>query len=256
MTAGGRERQRVAFVDADNTLWDTDGVFAAAQLGLLTAVERAIECSAIARDRLTFVRSIDQALAERHHLGLRYPPRLLAIAVAHALRGAQADAAAKLAWAGGSMSSGLETLLAEQFELEFLQSSRQLPGLLPGVYEGLHRLHDGGVLILVVTEGARGRVARTADQHGLSRVFERIVEARKSERLFQRVQKLGRVRAPAFMVGDQLRRDIEPAKAAGLVTIYVPSRFRPRWEPDEVLVGPAYRVERFDQAVDIILAAN
>lgn len=60
----------------------------------------------------------------------------------------------------------------------------------------------------------------------------------------------------AFMVRDQLRRDIEPAKAAGLVTIYVPSRFGPRWEPYELAVGPAYRVERFDQAVDIILAAD
>jgi putative hydrolase of the HAD superfamily len=255
MTEVGGERRRIAFVDADNTLWDTDGVFASAQLSLLTAVEGSIGRSTPG-DRLTFVRSIDQALAERHHLGLRYPPRLLAIAVALALRGAQAGVAAKVAWAGGPASGGLEPALAKQFEREFIQCSRQLPDLLPGVRGGLNRLHDGGVLILIVTEGARERVAKTADAHGLTRFFDRIVEGPKSERLFQRVQKLGRVRVPAFMIGDQLRRDIQPAKAAGLVTIYVPSRFRPQWEPDELAVGPDYRVVRFDQAADIILAAD
>lgn len=255
MTEQERDGRIVAFVDADNTLWDTDGVFAAAQLNLLEVLEGVIGSSAAATDRLTFVRSVDQALAERHHLGLRYPPRLLAIAVAFALRGKKTSVAAKMAWTEGSRSSGLEPILAE-LERKFIQRSQKLPDLLPGVREGLHRLHDSGVLILIVTEGAKGRVARTAGEHNLTGFFDRIVEAPKSERLFQRVQKLGRMRMPAFMVGDQLRRDIEPAKAAGLVTIYVPSRFRPGWEPDEVAVGPDYRVERFDQAVDIILAAD
>ncbi|WP_353646277.1 HAD family hydrolase [Mesorhizobium sp. WSM2239] len=256
MIEGAREERRVTFVDADNTLWDTDGVFAAAQLKLLTAVEGAIGLLATSTDRLTFVRSVDQALADRHHLGLRYPPRLLAIGIALALRGEEPGVAARRVWAGGLTSSGLELALAQQIELEFIQWSGQLPDLLPGVREGLQRLHEGGVLIVVVTEGARSRVTRTADEHGLTALLDKIVEAPKSERLFQRVQKLGRARAPAFMIGDQLRRDIEPAKAAGLLTIYVPGRFRPRWEPDETSVRPDYRVERFDQGADIVLAGG
>ena len=55
------------------------------------------------------------------------------------------------------------------------------------------------------------------------------------------------------MIGDQLQRDIAPAKAAELTTIYVPGRFKPRWEPHEHVVGPSYSVQSFDQAVEIIL---
>jgi putative hydrolase of the HAD superfamily len=80
---GITDRKRlVLFVDADNTLWDTDGIFATAQLNLLTAVETAIGFPIFVANRLAFVRQIDQALAELHHRGLRYPPRLLAAAVA------------------------------------------------------------------------------------------------------------------------------------------------------------------------------
>ena len=256
MSEGGRKERPVAFVDADNTLWDTDSVFASAQLNLLAALERVLGCTADATDRLSFVRSIDQALAERHHLGLRYPPRLLAVAVARVLRGEDVGVASRMAGIEEARSGSLDPIPADQFEQEFIQCLRQPPELLPGVREGLQRLRDGGVLILVVTEGTRGSVARTADKYGLIGFFDRIIEASKSKRLFQRVQKLGRGRVPAFMIGDQLTRDIAPAKAAGIVTIYVPSCFRPRWELEETAVRPDYRVERFDQAVDIILTAD
>lgn len=77
--------QCVVFIDADNTLWDTNRVYADAQLSLLTDVERASGRRAKVDNRLGWLREIDQALAERHHAGLRYPPRLLAKAVALAL---------------------------------------------------------------------------------------------------------------------------------------------------------------------------
>src|SRR5271166_6606545 len=88
----------VVFVDADNTLWDTDGVYATAQLNLLAAVETVTWSRSSAGDRLAQVREVDQALAERHHRGLRYPTRLLAIAVARVLAGEDMEAAAKAAW--------------------------------------------------------------------------------------------------------------------------------------------------------------
>ena len=52
-------------VDADNTLWDTNAVYANAQLALLSAVEEHVGVNA-AGDRLTYLRNIDQALAQRH----------------------------------------------------------------------------------------------------------------------------------------------------------------------------------------------
>src|SRR4051812_6345456 len=88
------------FVDADNTLWDTDTVFAHAQLDLLAAVEDAAGISITATDRLAFIRELDQQLAERHHQGLRYPPRLLVRATAFALMGISPPRAARNAWMG------------------------------------------------------------------------------------------------------------------------------------------------------------
>lgn len=101
---------------------------------------------------------------------------------------------------------------------------RQLPDLLPGVREGLHRLHDSGLLI--VTEGAKRRVARTAGDHGFTGFFDRIAEAPKSERLFQRVQKLRRVRIPAFMArhmwnGPRCKGFFSRFHHAGTVRSYV-----------------------------------
>jgi hypothetical protein len=55
------------FVDADNTLWDTDAVFASAQLELLAGVEELVGIGSVATDPLAFIREIDQQLAERHH---------------------------------------------------------------------------------------------------------------------------------------------------------------------------------------------
>lgn len=42
----------VVFIDADNTLWDTNGVYAEAQLALLAAVESTVGQRVLARDRL------------------------------------------------------------------------------------------------------------------------------------------------------------------------------------------------------------
>jgi putative hydrolase of the HAD superfamily len=86
--------------------------------------------------------------------------------------------------------------------------------------------------------------------------FERVIESPKIARLYERVLRLAGRPRQSFMIGDQLQRDIVPAKVAGLITIYVPGRFRPRWEPDEEAVGPSYRVARFDQAAEIILQAG
>jgi putative hydrolase of the HAD superfamily len=54
------------------------------------------------------------------------------------------------------------------------------------------------------------------------------------------------------MIGDQLDRDIRPAKEAGLRTIYFPGGFRPGWEVDEQSVRPDFRIDRFDAVPTIV----
>ena len=55
------------------------------------------------------------------------------------------------------------------------------------------------------------------------------------------------------MIGDQLDRDIAPAKAAGLTTIFFPGGFRPKWQPAEGDVRPDYTVQDFNQAAAFVL---
>jgi len=241
------------FTDADNTLWDTDGVFAWAQLELLSGVESALGRSAGTLDRLDFVRRIDQALAERHHLGLRYPPRLLALAVARVLVGEEVESATRAVWKNSSACGQLSDDDATAIEMRFVTDIQRQPALLPGAEVGLKRLRTSGALILVLTEGSRDRVTRTASEHGLEDYIDRIIEAPKTKRLYERVLRLTGRAGRAFMIGDQLQRDIVPAQSAGLRTIYVPSRFRPRWETAAETVVPSHCVQRFDEAVDVVL---
>src|SRR3546814_17121310 len=81
-------------------------------------------------------------------------------------------------------------------------------------------------IIFVITEGERDRVRRTARAHQLEGLFDRIIEAPKIPRIYQRALRLVGDASTAFMVGDQLQRDIRPAKEAGLRTIYFPGGFR------------------------------
>ena len=57
------------------------------------------------------------------------------------------------------------------------------------------------------------------------------------------------------MIGDQIARDMAPAKAAGLTTVYVPGAFKPRWEALEPRSTIDIEAQRFDLAVNKALSA-
>jgi putative hydrolase of the HAD superfamily len=80
-----------------------------------------------------------------------------------------------------------------------------------------------------------------------------VIEGHKRPELYHRVVRLIGSPNQAYMIGDQLDRDIAPAKQAGLTTIYFPSGFVPRWTPDEAKIGPDFRVTDFAEAAAIIL---
>jgi len=241
------------FIDADNTLWDTDSVFAQAQLALLAAVEGRLARRTLGEDRLAFIRAIDQALAQRHHAGLRYPPRLLVRGAELALCGASAEDAARGAWRGNHSYQIAEDAAGE-IETEFFAALGSAPALRPGVAEGLQALEAAGYLLLVVTEGAKPKVERNAERLGLRGHFDRIVEGPKAPALYRRVLTLTGAPSRAFMVGDQLDRDIVPARTAGLQTIYFPGGFTPVWAPSAETVLPDYIIESFAEVPAIIEA--
>lgn len=241
------------FVDADNTLWDTDSVFADAQRNMLKRVEDATGAAANGDDRLAYVRAVDQAIAVRHHARLRYPPKLLVRGLEAALAGHPADRAARAAWRSPA-ASRLPKDRVDEIEQAFFVDLGHDPELRPGVREGLEALRAADCVVLIVTEGPRAKVEETTKSLALHNLITRIIEGPKRPELYQRVLRLMGAPKRAFMVGDQLDRDIAPAKAAGLETIYFPGGFQPRWAPDEAHVRPDHVIGTFAEVPDIVLA--
>jgi putative hydrolase of the HAD superfamily len=251
MMNGHRETPATVFVDADNTLWDTDGIFAAAQLHLLAAVESVTGRQSAVEDRLAFVRAADQGIAEHHHAGLRYPPRLLIAALADALLGEDVARAAHLAIVGSGKVRITEDVMGD-IETAYFSDLGRPPAIRSGVKAGLLALEAAGCTVLIITEAARAKVERTTERLGLDTHFTRIVEGVKRPELYRRILRLTGT-LEAFMVGDQLDRDIAPAKAAGLETIYFPGGFQPRWSPTVEKINPDHTIASFAEVPDIVL---
>lgn len=244
----------VVCLDADNTLWDTDGVFAAAQLRLLANVIGAIGVDTAEEDRLAYVREIDQELASRHHLGLRYPARLLIAALCHRLLGDDPSLAARKTWNDPS-AVPLAKEVIEGIEKQYLADLRETPALLSGVHTGLERLHHADATLVLVTEGGRDRVENLLLANKIDKYIDRVIDAPKRKELFLRLRRLFGANVLVYMIGDQVTRDIQPAAEAGLRTIHIQGKFRPIWEVGAAALT-AREAKTFEDAVNAILAGN
>ncbi|NYT32068.1 HAD family hydrolase [Rhizobium sp. WYCCWR 11128] len=220
-------------------------------MGLLDALEHAANLAGPKADRLEFVRDFDQELAQRHHLGLRYPTRLLIDALTLGLRGVGSQQAVRRAWSNGA-DSGLDRALVAKMESDFFANIAKQPKLLVGVVKGLRDLASIGATSVVFTEGSRKRVMRTIESHQLGGFVDRVFEAPKTVRMFERVKKLATVNQSIYVIGDQLTRDIRPANEAGVKTIYIPGGFQPKWE-FEAGTLPTFQAPSFDAAVTFLL---
>jgi putative hydrolase of the HAD superfamily len=58
-----------------------------------------------------------------------------------------------------------------------------------------------------------------------------------------------------MMVGDQIDRDIEPAKAAGFETVYFPSAFLSYWNVNQQSTAD-HQISRFDELVPFIVCSR
>ena len=234
-----RESKAVVLADADNTLWDTDAVFQNAQLLLLTRVESAVGRPCTELDRLGFIRRYDQALAQAHHLHLRYPPQLLVRATEAGLVGVSEQVASENAISGEANARDglLDHTEVDSIVSAYLLALAKTPDLLPNVAEGLRLARDADMELYVITEGRIEKQRRLLEVHGLQQFFDGVWEITKERAQFARIRTRFKNRR-VMIIGDQPDRDILPAKAAGCTGILVPSRFKPSWhvtgEPDYV----------------------
>lgn len=235
----------VVFVDADNTLWDTNAIYAAAQLGLLSDVEKLSERQANPSDRLGYVRQVDQEIARTHHLGLRYPPTLLVRAIALAISGLDIALAAVGTWRIEPTKCGLSVDEIEHIASDYQTALDETPPLNAGVAVVLSELHGHGTKIVVVTEGKRARVVRNLVAHGIATSVDKVIEATKTTKLFERLLSAFGKSVTAVMIGDQLTRDVIPASEAGLHTIHIRGGFEPRWEATQASVRPDASLDSF-----------
>lgn len=105
------------YTDADNTLWDTNAVFADAQLYLLEHAEKIAGQPTPSATPLEYLRRYDQAIAKRHHLRLRYPPALLIRALVMGLQGAASEDAAAAVMVTGALPSAEEEIALKSYQV-------------------------------------------------------------------------------------------------------------------------------------------
>ncbi|MGH6648910.1 HAD family hydrolase [Aquabacterium sp.] len=222
----------IVLVDADNTLWDTDAVFRDAQLLLLSLIEAQTQIACKAPDRLAFIRAYDQALAQKHHLHLRYPPQLLVRSVEAGLTGRGPEAASHQAIAGQlSLSVLVSQFAVDRIVAEYLQALSSTPRLLQGVAVGVRAAKAAGLRLFVMTEGRVEKQKALLELYELTGSFEGVWEMTKERSQFDRVVTRF-AESQVVVIGDQPDRDIVPAKAAGCSTVLIPSRFKPTWQRD------------------------
>ena len=237
------------YTDADNTLWDTNALFAQAQLALLSAAESFSGARGPGDNDLEYVRQFDQAIAASHHSKLRYPPALLLRALQEGLKGSNAKDAAQIALSQGAVPSEREANALASYAC--IVSST--PPLLPTVREGLELARRRSISVYVITEGPAETTHANLKELEIESLTSGVLSAQKTPELYTRLKQRA---APhkAFMIGDQPDRDIRFAKEAGITPILVLGRFRPVWfrEADVSLADVV--VESFLQAIEWVTA--
>ncbi|WP_271554807.1 HAD family hydrolase [Bradyrhizobium sp. CCBAU 45394] len=238
------------FTDADNTLWDTDAVFAAAQLEMLREMERRTGHNAPDDENrgLAFLRTVDQRIAAVHPDHLRYPPGLLAQGLALVLAGKDIAEVVEHVTRPGAKIAGE----FEQVQAQFLELVKRIPPLREGVRAGLQTISAAHVPITIVTEERPERCRSLLAEHGLDSLITEVISVRKSVEVYLDLKrKAGCERC--FMVGDQLDRDVQAAAAAGFLAFYYPGGFEPYWVTG-IDTSSARRIARFDEIVAEVVA--
>lgn len=245
-------KKPIILTDADNTLWDTNCVFADAQIGLLTLVEKATGRTCGDTDRLGFVRRYDQALAALHHAHLKYPPMLLVQALELALEGAEPHQVALAVVQGRSRTYRLDQTVVESAVQTYLSMLNTIPSLLPTVVEGLAAVRQVGIDLFILTEGKIEKQKNLISHYALEEVFNGVFEVSKNQSQFERLRQRF-IQHEVVVVGDQPDRDIVPAKIAGCTTILVPSRFRPQWQDPDHWNSADFVATTFKEGVEWVL---
>jgi putative hydrolase of the HAD superfamily len=227
----------VLIFDADNTLWDTNAVFHAAQIAMLEAFGNA-GILTNPRHRVEELRAIDRALVQRLDCH-EYDFRLLATTAAYHYRYAL-NLATAVECAVEHSEDGMHAsirLVIQSACKAYMKALGQIPPLLPEVHETLTtlcacRTIQASIATVIFSEGNHARLEQIIAAYNIrgQGYFDEIVIGPKTAHTFKQAEATGLKYLPAtsdgdvvtVVIGDSLERDIRHAKAAGFTTIYIP----------------------------------
>lgn len=236
--------------DADNTLWDTNSIYAEGQLCLLEKIENDLGAKYQAKDRLEFVRSVDQELVRLHNYNLKYPLELLVLGVSNCIKGMSAEKAAIAAInCSHSVISDKSILKHAKWFTDHILFKK--PQLRPGVSESIKIIYELGLKIIVLTEGHEKRCRMLIDNYKLNKYIEEIIVGRKTIDLYKKIFKYYDAKK-SFMIGDQMDRDILMAKKSGFITIYFKGGFQPQWLHNDDFNMPDHQIKTFITVPEIV----
>lgn len=244
----------VLLLDADNTIWDTDSLFAAAQVALLGKLRQQQFALNPEADLLT-LRAIDRKLSERLCTS-EYNFELLASALIAHSRGLALSQAVDSAIEGRAVALEADreavSIAVTAFHRVLSRPAKLLPGM-PDVLAFLRQQtqrRTRELSAIIVSEGRPERVLKTIRYHRLnddSQYFDSILLGQKGVRLFAKAQlegaKVLQTRNPRMVVvGDSIQGDIKPGNMIGAITVYKPSGFLGEEVPSIPEERPSYRI--------------
>ena len=272
-------------LDADNTLWDTNRVFDRARAAMIRALTKNADRADGAADAEAdggVLRSLGRHLSAPE--AGNYPLEQLARAAAFYMFGADhgrhdapdpvapASRPARAEWAARQVRSdrrpaGIGPSCAREAAEAFRSALSAVPPLLDGTrvlldaVQGWRDDRPNRRTSILFSEGDPDRLGVAFGAYGIGngRYFDDIVLREKTPDAFREVREAagaavdrpGPRAAGVVVVGDSLRRDIQPANAVGCTTVYCPGDFKGRETPEGPAERPDYTVDTPDEVMGV-----
>lgn len=277
MSSGRNDCPSAVIVDADNTLWDTNQVFADARREMLSVLTQNGRTDGGSAD--TAGPDVLRELAQGLSLvtGATDLDPLARASALYLLGDGPNGETDRVEWAvqqtkAGAVPArdGADEALIQAAADAFRSALRTVPPLLAGADDLLRSVQEWKAMrpdrrqSVLFSEGDPDRLEIAFDAYGIGsgRHFDDIVLREKTRAAFADVR--GGIddalaHDPATtsgpdvaVIGDSLKRDIRPANAVGCTTVYCPGAFKGHETPESPADAPDHTVSSLGEALDVL----
>jgi putative hydrolase of the HAD superfamily len=232
--------RRTLVFDADDTLWDEQGVLQQFEAQVEELLDR--RAGGGSEFRRVFIALEDENIPA---LGYGFASYVFSVAEAIATRPEWHRHKAEVLGLVADLIAGVQSAG---------------PRVIEGVVPTLERLNSRDYRLVLLTRGIEFEQRAKLERSGLASYFAevRVVSRKDADAYRAAALALGDPRATALcMIGNSLRSDVNPALEAGWRAIHVPAPTD--WAHDAAEVATAagfYRAERIGQVADLVQSAE